>query len=381
MKKNHLIAPGPTQVSPAALAALAQPAIHHRGPTFKKIYKRVRNGLKWIFQTKGEVLSLTCSGTGAFEAVFTNFTCQKDTVICIGGGKFSDRWSEMAMAFELNVINVDVEWGEGVNLSKLSQALEENENVSMVTMCASETSSGVYQPVQEVAKLVNEKENTLLALDGITAVGVHNIPMDEWGIDIVISGSQKAFSLPPGLAFIAASSEAWKRIERSDHRRYYFDLRKEYKKVFEDQTAFTPASATIVALDVVLEEMQVEGRENIFIRHALLSKATIAGGKALGCTLFPSHASHSVTALRVPEGILAPEAIKIMREKDGVVVAGGQEHLKPFLIRIGHMGYADFADVLVALASLENALNDLGYQVMAGAGVAAAQKVFRESRA
>ena len=333
--------------------------------------------MKWIFQTSGEVLTLTCSGTGSFEAVFANFTRQSDTVICVGGGKFSERWSEMAASMDLNVINLEVDWGKVVEVDSLKKILDENKNVSMVTMCASETSSGVYHPVQEVAQLLANYPKALLAVDGITAVGVHDIPMDKWGVDIVISGSQKAFSLPPGIAFVAAREKVWPRIQDSDHRRYYFDLRKEMNKAPDHQTAFTPASSLIVALDEVLRGMYEEGRVEIYRRHELLSKATIAGIEALGCQLFPEFASHAVTALRVPAGMDAPTIIKTMLDVYKVTVAGGQEHLKPFLIRIGHMGYSDSSDVLIALSALERALNDNGFKTEVGAGLVAAQNVFR----
>ncbi len=375
--KKHLIAPGPTPISPETLSALARPAIHHRGPAFKEIYARVQDKLKWIFQTEGEVLSITCSGTGSFEAVFSNFTRQGDTVLCIGGGKFSERWSEMASSMDLKVLDLEVAWGEVVNIDALKTVLDANEKVGMVTMCASETSSGVYHPIKEVARLLADYPSTLLAVDGITAVGVHDIRMDDWGVDIVISGSQKAFSLPPGLAFIAARKSVWPLIENSDHRRYYFDLRKEIKKAPSHQTAFTPASSLIVALDSVLSGMVEEGREALFNRHEELSRATIAGIKALGCSLFPTVPSHAVTALRVPDGVNAPDVVKTMLERYQVTVAGGQESLKPFLIRIGHMGYADFSDVLIALSALERALNDNGYRTEIGAGLVAAQAVFR----
>lgn len=283
----------------------------------------------------------------------------------------------MATSLELDVINLEVEWGKVVDLSALVSLLEQLENVSMVTMCASETSSGVYHPVEKVAQILQAHPNTLLAVDGITAVGVHDIRMDKWGVDIMISGSQKAFSLPPGLAFVAARDEVWPRIENSDHRRYYFDLRKEIKKAPDDQTAFTPASSLIVALDEVLKGMAEEGLINIFRRHEILSKATIAGIQALGCTLFPETPSHAVTALKVPEGVNAPSVIKTMLDVYRVTVAGGQEHLKPFLIRIGHMGYSDSSDVLIALSALERSLNDNGFETEVGAGLVAAQRIFR----
>jgi len=356
---------------------MAKSLIHHRGPEFTEVNREVREGLAWAFQTSNDVLMLTCSGTGGFEAAIRTFTRQNDTVIAVGGGKFGERWSKIAAAYGMRVIDIDVPWGKCVDLEKVKSTLQAHPDAAMLTLCASETSTGVYHPIEEVAALAREHSDVLVAVDGITAVGVHDIPMDDWEIDILVGGSQKGFSAPPGMAFVAANERAWERADETDHHGFYLDLRRERARQKDNQTAFTPAISVTLALREVLALMREEGLEAVFERHTTLSRATLAAVEALGLTPFAETPSHSVTAVKMPDGIEAPAIVRHMREQ-GVTIAGGQADLKPFLIRIGHIGYIAPGDILIAIGALEKALMAQGWEPPAS-GVEAAQSIFRQT--
>ncbi len=379
MHEEYLVAPGPTPVPESARLAMAKSIIHHRGPAFTQIMREVSAGLQWVFQTEHPVLALSCSGTGAFESAVVNFTKRGDTAICIGGGKFGERWSGVCAAYGLNVVDVPVDWGKAVDLDAFTEVLKSNPAASIVTFCASETSTGVMHPVEElIARTRQHAPDALTFVDGITAVGVHDLPMDALGIDVLVSGSQKAFGVPPGLGFVGVGPRAVARIEDSDHPRYYFDLRKELKSQAKGQTAFTSSISPTLALHVTLQMMQDEGLPAVFARHTRLAEATRAGVLALGLEIFAETPANSVTAVRLPDSISAPDVVKAMREM-GVIIAGGQDSLKPFLIRIGHLGFYDNPDILLALSALERALQKFGYQLEPGASLAAAQSVFSNS--
>lgn len=375
MIKEHLLAPGPTPVSEAARLVMAKSLIHHRGADFKAIFGRLRERLSWAHQTSGEVVALTCSGTGGFEAALTAFTRRGDTVVCVGGGKFGERWGEMAAAHGLRVVQIDVEWGEAVDPDLVRRTLEDHPDATAFTMSASETSTGVMHDLEAVAKVVADHPATFIC-DAITAVGVHPVPMDEWEIDVVVSGSQKAFSVPPGMAFVAVRDDVWERANRSDHPSYYLDLVKERDGQRKNSTAFTPAISVALALDVALDQMQSEGLQAIWARHQLLAAATRAGVQALGLQLLASRPGNATTATLTPEGVEAPALVQRMKEAHGVTIAGGQGDLKPRLFRIGHIGHFDRSDILIALGALEGTLDDLGVDIEPGAAVTAAQRVF-----
>lgn len=375
MRKSYLVAPGPTPVPERARLAMAKSLIHHRGPEFTEILGEVKENLKWVFQTREDVLVLTTSGTGGFEAAVRTVTRSTDKVVSIGGGKFGERWGSVARSYGLDVIDVPVEWGDAVDLDKLETTLTAHTDADLITVCACETSTGVLHPVREIIELGRKHTNALVAVDGITAVGVHDIPMDDWGIDVLVSGSQKAFSVPPGLAFVAMGERAWKRAEHSDHAGYYLDLRREKAKQANNQTAFTPAISIVVALREVLEMMREEGLEAIFERHDTLARGTRAGLEELGLELFASSPANSVTAAKVPTGISAPDVVESMRES-GVTIAGGQANLKNDLIRIGHLGYVTAPDLLIALGALEKALDKCGFERNSRSAIATAQSIY-----
>jgi len=376
MKKQYLLAPGPTPIPPEVLLEMAEPIVHHRAPAFQEIMEEVRDGLKYVFQTDQEVLVFASSGTGAMEGAVSNFTKRGDKAICVRGGKFGERWSEICEAFGVVPINIDVSWGQAVSVEEVKKALDANPDVKGVYVQASETSTGVMHPVEELAALTKQRENTIIVVDAITALGVFDVPVDAWGLDIVVAGSQKAFMLPPGLAFATVSEKAWKLAESSDLSRYYFDYRKEAKGILKNQTAYTPAVSLLMGLRQVLKMMKEETLTNVFTRHAKLAAATRAGAIALGLSLFaPDSPSNAVTAVKVPEGVDGGGITKTLREEYGVTIAGGQAHMKGKIFRIAHLGYADRFDVVTAMAALEMTLSRLGYPVEFGKGVAAAMRV------
>ncbi len=380
MKKRYLLSPGPTAVPENVLLKMAEPMIHHRTPQFSAIFAEVKKDLKYLFQTKQEVLILASSGTGAMESAVTNLFCKGDKVVYVNGGKFGERWGQISRAYGLEVIEVKVEWGQAVDVSAVKEILDRDPEIKGVLVQASETSTTVAHPVKELAELTKERE-TLIVVDGITAVGVSDIPMDDWGIDVLVSGSQKAFMLPPGLAFIALSDKAWGFAERSDLPRYYFDLAKENKNqaAGKDTTAYTPAVSLIIGLSEVLRMVKEEGLENLFARHRTLARATRAAVKALDLKLLaPDSPADSATGAYVPEGIDGGKFVKFLRDDMGVTLAGGQDHLKGKIFRIAHLGYYDTFDILIAVSAIEMALKKFGHPVDLGRGVAAAQEILIE---
>ncbi|MEM1349962.1 MAG: alanine--glyoxylate aminotransferase family protein, partial [Myxococcota bacterium] len=314
MSETLLLTPGPTPVPESVRLAMARALMHHRTDAFTEVFLRAQAGLKWAHQTEDDVVMLTCSGTGAFEAAMIAFTSSEDTIVCVGGGKFGERWSAVGRAYGMNVVELPVEWGKQVDPQMVARALAAHPECAMVTVSASETSTGVLHPVQELGEVVKKHSSALLVVDGITAVGVHPLPMAEWGIDVLVSGSQKAFSLPPGMAFVAAGERSWSRAVRSDHRRYYLDLVRERDKQRDGQTAFTPAISLVVGLDEVVQLMQERGRERGFLLHAKHARGARAGLEALGLTAFAQHPSHALTSATMPQGVFAPAVLKHMRQ-------------------------------------------------------------------
>lgn len=378
MKKNYLLAPGPTPVPERALLAMAQPMIHHRTPQFSAIFKEAATLLKDVFRTKEDVLILASSGTGAMEGSITNFFSPGDEIITINAGKFGERWGQIAKVYGLTVHEIKVEWGEPVKAADVEKLMSENPNVKGVFCQASETSTTVAHPVKELAALTKDKD-CLLIVDGITAVGVFDVPMDDWGVDILVSGSQKAFMLPSGLAFAAVSQKAWKFNETAKCQRYYLDFAKEKKNIAKDTTAYTPAVSLVIGLREVLLMMKEEGIENVYKRHNRLARATRAAMVALGLKLLaPDAPSDATTGVYVPEGVDGAGLVKYMRDTMGVTMAGGQDHLKGKIFRVAHLGYVGNFDVIIGVSTIEMALKKFGYDVELGKGVGAAQEILME---
>ena len=315
MDKWFLLTPGPTPVPSDALLEMAKPIIHHRTDEFKEIFLNVEEDLKYVFQTKNDVLILASSGTGAMEASISNFFSRGDKVLIIRGGKFGQRWGEISESYGLNPIYIDVNWGDPVKVDEVKKVLDENSDVRGVFIQASETSTGIKHPVREIGELLKDNENCLYIVDGITAVGVFDIKPDDWGIDILVSGSQKAFMLPPGLAFLSVSEKAWKFSENSDLPKYYFDLKKERKNLKKGQTSYTPAVSLIIGLKKVLELIKREGLENIFERNRKFAYATREAFKKIGLKIFNEKSpSEAVTAVELPDGVDGQKLVKFLRE-------------------------------------------------------------------
>lgn len=379
MQKKFLLAPGPTPVPEKALLAMAEPMFHHRTPQFEAIFKEAAEGLKWLFQTEKDVLILAASGTGGMEASVANFFSPGDKVVVVNGGKFGERWTKICQTYGLKVIEIMVEWGKAVDPKAVADALKADPEIRGVFVQASETSTTACHPVKELAEIVKRHDNTILIVDGITAVGVYDIPMDKWEIDILVTGSQKALMLPPGLAFVGVSDKAWKSNETAKCPRFYFDLKRERKNLKDNTTAYTPAVSLIIGLREVLKAMKEEGLENIFARHNRLARATRAAMQAIGLKLLaPEAPAESCTGVYAPEGVDGGKLFKTLKDTLGVTMAGGQDALKGRVLRIAHLGYVDTFDTIVAVASIEMALKKMGYAVPMGKGVAAAQEILLE---
>ncbi|MFH2011915.1 MAG: alanine--glyoxylate aminotransferase family protein [Pseudomonadota bacterium] len=379
MKKRYLLAPGPTPVPSKVLLEMAEPIIHHRGPEFSSIIAEIREGLKYLFQTKNEVLVFSSSGTGAMEGSVTNMLSKGDTVLVVNGGKFGERWIEICKAYGLNVEIIDVTWGEAVDPGIVKNILDQNKSIKAVFTQACETSTGVTHPLKEIAETVKDRDNTIIVVDAISALGAIDIPTDSWGLDVVVAGSQKALMLPPGLSFASVSDKAWKFVEKSDLPKFYFNFKKELTSLSKNQNAYTPAVSLFIGLREALKQIKVEGLENIFARHEKLAQATRAAVTALGLQLFaPTSPSNAVTAILAPSNINGSDVVKVMREKYGITIAGGQGHAKGKIFRIAHLGYMGQFDVITAISALEMTLHELGYNVELGKGVRAALEVLKD---
>ncbi len=374
MKKNYLLTPGPTPLPPEICEALSRPIIHHRTPQFQSILKEAEEGLKEVFQTKNDVFILTSSGTGAMEAAVVNLLSWGDKALVIQGGKFGERWTELCEAYGIKPITINVEWGKALDPAVLKQYLEKEQAVKAVFATLCETSTGVTFDIKALAQATRDTE-AVLVVDAISGLGAVDLAMDDWGVDVVVCGSQKGLMLPPGLGFISVSKKAWKLVEASQCPKYYFDLKDAKKALEKTDTPFTPAIGLVIALNEALKIMRQEGLENIFKRHHKLAEATRAAMVALGLELFSTEAgSDAVTAVKVPAGVDGEKLVKTMRDEYGVTIAGGQGEMKGKLIRIAHMGYISEFDIILGISCLEKVLKKMGYNFVIGAGVAAAQE-------
>lgn len=375
MIKNYLLAPGPTPVPARVLLAMAQPLIHHRTPQFSQIFAKVKNDLKWLFQTEQDVLILAASGTGGMESAVTNLFSPGDEVIVVNGGKFGERWGKIAARYGLQVHELRVEWGQAADPREVRRLLESNPQVRAVFIQASETSTTAVHPIEAISQLTRERE-TLLIVDGITAVGVYDLPMDRWGIDVLVTGSQKALMLPPGLAFVALSERAWGRATSAKLPRFYFDLSKERENLAKDTTAWTPAISLIIGLNEALSMLREEGLEAAYARQERQAAATRAAARALDLKLVaPDNPSPATTGIYVPDTVNGGKLVAYLRDKMGVTFAGGQDQLKGKIVRIAHLGYIEAFDTIAAIAALEMALRKFGHDLVLGRGVGAAQDV------
>ncbi|MGE4581897.1 MAG: alanine--glyoxylate aminotransferase family protein [Synechococcus sp.] len=374
--KLTLMIPGPTPVPETVLKAMGRHPIGHRSGEFQAIVRRTTEQLKWLHQTSGDVLVITGSGTAAMEAGIINTLSRGDKVICGDNGKFGERWVKVARAYGLDVDVIKAEWGQPLDPEAFRTALEADtaKAIKAVILTHSETSTGVINDLETIARHVKNHGTALTLADCVTSLGATDVPMDAWGLDVVASGSQKGYMLPPGLSFVAMSDRAWDAYERSDLPKFYLDLGPYRKTAAKDSNPFTPAVNLYFGLEAALDMMQNEGLEAIFARHARHRSAAQAGMKAIGMPLFAAegYGSPAITAV-APEGIDAEQLRKAVKEKFDILLAGGQDHLKGQVFRIGHLGFVCDRDVLTAVSAIEATLQALGlHQGQLGAGVAAA---------
>ncbi len=376
MLKRYLLAPGPTPVPPEVLLSMSMPIIHHRSADFMPILDAAKKGLQWLYQTKNDVLILCSTGTGGMVGSVNNFFNKGDKVIVVNGGKFGERWTKICQSYGLEVDEIMVEWGYSVKPDIIDKKLRENPDIKGVFIQACETSTGVHHDVEGIGKIIKGYDNAIFVVDAISALVAHDLKTDEWGIDVMIGGSQKGFMLPPGLAFVSVSEKAWKANETSKMPRFYFNFKKERENLAKNQTNFTSPVTLIIGLNEAIKLLQKEGIENVFKRHTILAHATREAVKAIGLNIYSKESpSNSVTAIEAPAGIDGQVIYKTLREKYSVTAAGGQDKAKGKIFRLAHLGYSDTFDVIVGIAALEMTLKSLKYPVELGKGVAKAQEL------
>jgi len=378
-RKEYLMTPGPTPLPSRVLLSQAEPILHHRTPAYGEVFKRLMEGLKEIFLTDNDVLVFASSGTGAMEAAVVNCFSPGDRVLVAHGGKFGERFRDLCRTYGLDVLEYAYEWGDTADPSVIASMLDEHGGIKGVFVTHSETSTGVVNDIAAIGEAVR-RTPAILVVDSISGAGALEMRTDQWGVDVLVSGSQKALMTPPGLAAVTVSDKAWGLAERSALPKYYFSFTKA-RKGLEDkipQTAFTPAVSLTVAMCRAVEMLKEEGLEEVWERHRVLAMATRAAVRAMGLELFPRdlERAYAVTAVKVPEGLDGSAITRIMNRKHGVIIAGGQSQLKGRIFRIGHVGYYHYFDVLVAVAALELTLKELGHPLELGAGLAAAQETF-----
>ncbi len=380
-EKLTLMIPGPTPVPEKVLQALAKHPIGHRTPEFQEIVRQTTEMLKWLHQTKGDVLSITGSGTAAMEAGIINTLSHGDKVICGENGKFGERWVKVAKAYGLKVEVIKATWGKPLNPEEFKHILENDKDIRAVIITHSETSTGVINDLQKISNYVKTHPKAIMIADCVTSLGACNVPMDDWGIDVIASGSQKGYMMPPGLSFVAMSQKAWDANMESNLPKFYLDLSSYKKAGDKNSNPFTPGVNLYFALLEGLKMMQEEGLENIFNRHKRHKKATQEAIKAMGLSLFAdeNNSSPSITAISTKE-IDAEIIRKSIKDDFDILLAGGQDHLKGKIFRIGHLGFVNDRDILTAISAIEATLNKLGkLKAPIGKGVAVASEILLKS--
>ncbi|HEY7731911.1 MAG TPA: alanine--glyoxylate aminotransferase family protein [Gaiellaceae bacterium] len=375
-RKRYLLTPGPTPVPSEVLAAAAEHVIHHRGPDFKELFGRVLGRLREVYRTGNDVLVWTASGTGAFESAVVNLLSPGERVLAVSAGNFGERWAQLATAYGCDVQQLAYEWAQAPQPADLERRLAET-GAKVVFLVHSETSTGVVCDLESLVTVCHEA-GALSVVDAISSLGAVPLETDAWGVDVVVTGSQKALMTPPGLAFVAVSERAWQKAEQAALPRFYWDWQRARAAQEKGSTPFTPATSTVVALDTALGLLLAEGLEHAFARHVALGRACRAGAKAMGLELYsPDDDSSAVlTAILTPEGVDAVELRLSLRDRHGITVAGGHGDVADRLFRIGHIGYVDVFDITTALAAVELELAEAGAAVERGAGVAAALEAF-----
>lgn len=373
--KPRLFTPGPTPVPEETLLELARPVTYHRAAEAKAILAEVTEDLKYVFQTANPVFTLTCSGTGGMESAVSSCLAAGEKVILLTAGRWGERWRGVLKAYQANIVLVEVPYGKAVTPEMLAKALGEHADAKAVFATMSETSTGVGHDLAAFGKLV-AATSAILIVDGISGLGAMECRSDEWNLDVVVTGSQKALMLPPGLAFVSVSPKAWTKIETTPVRNFYFDLRRYKKSLAESDTPFTPANTLIRAQRASLKRIRAEGIENLWARHAKIAAACRAGVKAIGLELFAERPNNALTVVTVPPGVDGSATLKKLEKQYGYKLADGQDSMKGKIWRLSHMGYTDAFEVLGAVAALELVLLDSGFKVEPGAGVAAFQRSY-----
>lgn len=377
MEKMYLMTPGPTPIPPQVALEMAEPIIHHRSPQFQKIFAEVLERLRYLFQTKNDILLFASSGTGAMEAAVANLLSPSDRVIVVRGGKFGQRWAEICVTYGIEIIPIDVQWGMAVEPQEIEKILQSGNSQPIkavfTTLC--ETSTGTLTDIQKIGEVV-KKSKAVLVVDAISGLAADDLRTDNWSVDVVVGGSQKGLMLPPGLSFVSISEKAWDIMEEKIPS-YYFNFKK-YKKVLsKPDTPWTPAISLISGLQKSLRLIKEEGLENVFIRHQKLAAAVRDGIEAIGLKLFSKNPSNAVSAVRAPANINSSKLVSMMRDEFKVWIADGQGELKGKVFRIAHLGYMQRFDVIIALSALEMTLAKMGYKLELGKAVAAAEEILR----
>ncbi|MBP2256848.1 pyridoxal-phosphate-dependent aminotransferase family protein [Virgibacillus alimentarius] len=374
---NILRIPGPSPIPPSIQRAMSQPMIGHRGIETKELLQRIKPKLSPVFGTEQDVLIITGSGTSGLEAAVVNTAQAGDDVLVIVTGAFGDRFAKICESYQLNVHRLDITWGDAVQPEIVKDYLKNNPQIKAVFSTYCETSTGVLNPIREISNVVHENSKALMVVDGVSCVGGVETKMDEWGVDVFVTGSQKAMMLPAGLTFIAVSERAWEVIEENQQPRFYLDLNKYRKSLNEASTPFTPGLSLLFGLEQALALMEKEGLAQVFQRHQIMMEMTRNAFKALDIPLLTSDATASPTVTAIqPEDFDGEMLRKQVKQEFGLELAGGQQHLKGKIVRIGHMGYCSPADVIQTIGLMELGLRKLGKDVTLGQGVAAAQECY-----
>ena len=370
-QKRYLLTPGPTPVPPEVLAALAEPVIHHRSPDFKAVFIEMHARLRQVFCTENEVLVFTASGTGAFESAVANLLSPGEKVLVVSHGEFGSRWQKMAAAFGCDVVELTYAWRQTPLAEDVSRVLAES-GARVALLVHSETSTGVVSDIRSLVEACNDA-GVISVVDAISSLGAVPLETDAWGIDVVVTGSQKALMTPPGLAFASISDRAWARSQEAKLPRFYWDWANARKNQAKGSTPFTPATSTVVALNAALALILAEGLESVHARHVALGRACRAGAKAMGLELYsPDDDGAAVlTGILTPEGIDAVALRLALRDRYGITIAGGHGDIAGRLFRIGHIGYVDIFDITTALGAVELQLVEMGATVERGAAGAA----------
>jgi len=360
---DNLRIPGPTPCPEVVLKEMSRQMINHRGPEFAQILNGVTDNLKQLFQTKNDVFLLTGSGTGGLEAAVVNTLSPGDKVIAVSIGVFGDRFAAIAQKFGAEVIPLNFEWGKAADIDEIRKSLKKEPDVKAVLVTHNETSTGVTNDLAQISTVVKEFDKLLL-VDAISSLGSIELPVDDWHCDITVTGSQKGWMVPPGLAMVAISEKAWQANSQAKMPRFYWDFAKAKSYLEKGQTPWTPAISVVFALKLALEMMLQEGLANVIARHARIAQMTHDGVKALGLSLFAeeSHASNTVTSIAASDGLNVAKLLKILREEHHVVLGGGQQKLSGQIFRIGHLGWVNDEDINMVLKSLMIALPQAGFE-------------------